>query len=173
MNSFSKPQEIMKVKSYSEILFRLYFKLFKYFQKVISGQQKRIFKMLLIKYKYRFFKTTWITLNKTSCLYSKLLSTWRIFTCCSCFILMKISMMICLSRLSSLYYCRISDLSEKLIYICKFYFLNKSVDKSFKEHHQLIWFLINFYFKYIMSNYSRILNEFVQKLGCSEGDRFN
>jgi hypothetical protein len=24
-----------------------------------------------------------------------------------------------------------------------------------------------------MSNYSRILNEFVQKLGCSEGDRFN
>ena len=24
-----------------------------------------------------------------------------------------------------------------------------------------------------MSNYSRILNEFVQKLGCNEGDRFN
>jgi|JI6StandDraft_1071083.scaffolds.fasta_scaffold60661_3 hypothetical protein len=24
-----------------------------------------------------------------------------------------------------------------------------------------------------MSNYSRILNEFVQKLGCKEGDRFN
>ena len=24
-----------------------------------------------------------------------------------------------------------------------------------------------------MSNYSRILNEFVQKLGCSQGDRFN